>query len=605
MSELNILILDNLNKTKEELSIIKPNTYQDLLNLLEEKYKNISNYELFIFDFKNNEIKINNENYDMLDNILFIREKNKNALKQSLFEINYNKLSESKRDILDDKYNCILCSVLIKNENPFLCYKCQKIFHEKCIKDWDKKCNSQNKNLTCPNCRNELPIEKWNRKIDYEDKRKEEGNSMNVINKLNEKIIEQNELIQKYEVCVKKTLKIFQNIISEIDSIHKLLNLEKNNKLTKMINEYPLDVKILKVDDLYNYDIINEELKKFKFYLIHNNNKINNNNEMEIDKNENEIKLIYFAKKEGYYNVLGKKFIENNKDNFELYINDKKISPLSANCLLQFGNNIITLIIKNKLENFSYMFHGCNTLNDITELEYLDVKEAKDFSYMFFGCSSLSALKSLKNWNVSNCENFEYMFSECSSLNNLKGLDNWNVSNSKNFGSMFFGCSSLPNLNNLKNWNVKNCVYFDNMFRECSLLTDIKALNYWNVSNGVIFKSMFSGCMSLSNINPLQKWNLLNCMNLESMFYGCSSLSDLKPLQKWDVSNCQYYTNMFYGCITLYDLNPLKKWKISKGKKFKSMFFGCSPLMDINSFKNTEFKCLINNMELFQKDLYN
>jgi len=64
-----------------------------------------------------------------------------------------------------------------------------------------------------------------------------------------------------------------------------------------MINEYPLDVKILKVDDLYNYDIINEELKKFKFYLIHNNNKINNNNEMEIDKNENEIKLIYFAKK--------------------------------------------------------------------------------------------------------------------------------------------------------------------------------------------------------------------------------------------------------------------------------------------------------------------
>ena len=66
-----------------------------------------------------------------------------------------------------------------------------------------------------------------------------------------------------------------------------------------MINEYPLDVKILKVDDLYNYDIINEELKKFKFYLIHNNNKINNNNEMEIDKNENEIKLIYFAKKEG------------------------------------------------------------------------------------------------------------------------------------------------------------------------------------------------------------------------------------------------------------------------------------------------------------------
>ena len=275
MSELNILILDNLNKTKEELSIIKPNTYQDLLNLLEEKYKNISNYELFIFDFKNNEIKINNENYNMLDNILFIREKNKNALKQSLFEINYNKLSESKRDILDDKYNCILCSIIIKNENPLLCYKCQKIFHEKCIKDWDKKCKSQNKNLTCPNCRNELPIEKWNKKIDYEDKRKEEGNSMNIINELNEKIIKQNELIKKYEIYIKKTLEIFQNIITEIDSMHKLLNLEKNNKLTKMINEHSLNIKTLKLDDLYgyDYDIINEEFQKFKLYVIDNEKK--------------------------------------------------------------------------------------------------------------------------------------------------------------------------------------------------------------------------------------------------------------------------------------------------------------------------------------------
>ena len=273
MSELNILILDNLNKTKEELSIIKPNTYQDLLNLLEEKYKNITNYELFIFDFKNNEIKINNENYHMLDNILFIREKNKNTLKQSLFEINYNKLSESKRDILDDKYNCILCSIIIKNENPLLCYKCQKIFHEKCIKDWDKKCKLQNKNLTCPNCRNELPIEKWNKKIDYEDKRKEEGNSMNIINELNEKIIKQNELIKKYEIYIKKTLEIFQNIITEIDSMHKLLNLEKNNKLTKMINEHSLNIKTLKIDDLYDYDIINEEFQKFKFYVINNEKK--------------------------------------------------------------------------------------------------------------------------------------------------------------------------------------------------------------------------------------------------------------------------------------------------------------------------------------------
>ena len=49
--------------------------------------------------------------------------------------MNYNKLSESKQDILDEKYNCYICNSNIKNENPYFCYICQKIFHEKCLKD--------------------------------------------------------------------------------------------------------------------------------------------------------------------------------------------------------------------------------------------------------------------------------------------------------------------------------------------------------------------------------------------------------------------------------------------------------------------------------------
>ena len=79
---------------------------------------------------------------------------------------------------------CILCSTFIKKEKPFFCYSCQKIFHEKCLKDWDEKCKRQNKTLTCPNCRNELPFEKWNKKLDYEDDRKFNANLMNEINKL-------------------------------------------------------------------------------------------------------------------------------------------------------------------------------------------------------------------------------------------------------------------------------------------------------------------------------------------------------------------------------------------------------------------------------------
>ena len=48
MSKLDIFLLDNSNKTREELSITKPKTYQELLKKLNQKYQNISNYDLFL-----------------------------------------------------------------------------------------------------------------------------------------------------------------------------------------------------------------------------------------------------------------------------------------------------------------------------------------------------------------------------------------------------------------------------------------------------------------------------------------------------------------------------------------------------------------------------
>ena len=130
MSYIYIILLDKSNITKEEANIIKPNTYKDLLIQINQKLKKIpKNYELYIIDKNNIEIKINNEeNYKIIEDILFIREIEKINLNPSIFQINYNKLSESKQEILDEKYNCLLCSIIIKNENLYLCYKCQKFF---------------------------------------------------------------------------------------------------------------------------------------------------------------------------------------------------------------------------------------------------------------------------------------------------------------------------------------------------------------------------------------------------------------------------------------------------------------------------------------------
>ena len=156
MSQLNIFILDNLDNIKEELTINRPKTYKELMEYLSNKNKL---YEIFIYDHNNNKIIINNEDkYKIIKDIIFLKEVDN--LDKSIFSINYDKLSESRQEILDEKYNCNICTIRIKNEKPFLCYKCQKIFHEKCLKDWDKKCKLIGKKFECPaGCKNELPIE--------------------------------------------------------------------------------------------------------------------------------------------------------------------------------------------------------------------------------------------------------------------------------------------------------------------------------------------------------------------------------------------------------------------------------------------------------------
>ena len=107
--------------------------------------------------------------------------------------MNYDKLSESKQEILDEKYHCYICNEQIKNEKTLLCYKCQKIFHKKCLEISSKKRKSQNQELICPNpnCRNELTLEDLKYKLDYEEYQLNEAEKMDKINqyKLNNNLL--------------------------------------------------------------------------------------------------------------------------------------------------------------------------------------------------------------------------------------------------------------------------------------------------------------------------------------------------------------------------------------------------------------------------------
>ena len=383
MSKIDIFFLDNSNNTKEVINIIKPKTYQELLKQIGQRFKNIKNYyEIFIFDKYNKELKINNENsYKSIEDILFIREVDGSILEQSVFEKNYNLLSESKQEKLDDIYNCILCTLIIKNENPYLCYKCQKIFHEKCLNTWDKKCKSQKKNLICPNCRNELPLEEWNKKLNYEENRKDNANLINKINeyKLNDnmnkninmikdkkiselkvKEINSKDTIKKYKAYIEKTKKIFAEILNKINSIHSLLNLKNNFKIKNLLSLLKYSDIDDQIDNIYN--LISEELDQFKNYII-----MNNNNNKNID---NYLNINYNEKNNINFN--NKKEI-NKIENFpekKLILNENLLNKPSLNKTDNIKDNLLNILfnimafkesinsydnIEDKKENFVYL----------------------------------------------------------------------------------------------------------------------------------------------------------------------------------------------------------------------------------------------------------
>ena len=111
-----IFLLDKLNNAKSEFNIIRPKSYQDLLKELKQNITNISEYfEIFFIDKNDKEIKIDSEEkYSKIPDILFIRQVDKSILEKSLFQKNFDRLSESNQDILSQKFNCSICLLLKK-----------------------------------------------------------------------------------------------------------------------------------------------------------------------------------------------------------------------------------------------------------------------------------------------------------------------------------------------------------------------------------------------------------------------------------------------------------------------------------------------------------
>lgn len=246
--KLDIILLNKLNNIIEETSIKRPKTYQDLLLVLKNKLAKLpENFKIF-YNFQGDSENIinSNEKYLLADNILFIKETENDILDQSIFSLNYNELSEKDKEILDEQYNCLLCTQIIKNQNPYFCYSCQKVYHIKCLEEWDRKRRINNKNLDCPFCRKELPLEKWQRKLDFQEKRNKDAEIMNKLNKY-EKTMNNNK-IKQYEKYIIKTCIFIQNILNKINEINSFIGENNTNNLNKLIKKISFNYIVSSID---------------------------------------------------------------------------------------------------------------------------------------------------------------------------------------------------------------------------------------------------------------------------------------------------------------------------------------------------------------------
>ena len=560
MQNLDVILLGSSNEQIEEKTLPKPITFEELNFLLKEMINNLpENYHLFFYS-ENKEININNnDDYKFVKDVLFVRE-NENIgknLQQSIFSINYNKLSESKKEIIDNKYECPSCLTLIKNESPYFCDRCHKIFHTKCLKIWEQQRHSHGDELNCPSCRYELSLKDWKKKTNFEQDRLNdaillESNNSNLNGNCNEDKL--SELENKNECITSKNYEFSNKADSQNNYI-----LQENN------------------DNHYNSDI-NEQHGN----LVENTNPsyiLTTNNTPSFNYS-NEITLTYYIKYEvSSFSFFGEEFVLNNRNNIELIVNDEKCERTDKYKLKE-GLYYVKMIIKNKLTNLKSMFQKTNFLINIDNLKFLDTSGVTNFSNLFQSCGELSDIKSLKFWDVSNGKDFSGMFQNCYNIYNIKPLEKWNVTKGKNFSNMFSYCNKLSDIKPLKNWNISNCEDLSAMFCGCESLKDISPIKNWNVSNVIFFQYLFSNC-PISNLNPLKNWDISNGISLSNLFEECSHLTNLEPIRFWDLSNCADFSYMFCGCSSLLNIKPLENWNVRKGNNFSGMFKNCSNLLDI------------------------
>ena len=380
-----------------------------------------------------------------------------------------------------------------------------------------------------------------------------------ILNKINEKKLEENKIHEKIDYKNYMILKYSPNIKTIKGNKIKLFgalfyqNNKDNCSITINEKEYPLsEYYIIKKNDIKNNEL---EVKLNQIKSL--NNMINM-----FQSNENEpINLSEISS-----------IIDWDTSN----VTD--ISNLFYNCSLLKSIQGLSKFNTSNITNISNLFYNCINLTSVDDISKWNLDKVTDMSNMFFNCRCLASLPDISTWNTKNIKDMRGIFCNCSSLKSLPDISKWNTEKVINMSGLFRNCSNLAQLPNISLWNMGNVMYMGGMFSNCSSLQNLPDIDKWDIKNISNLNFIFYRCTNLNSIPDISKWNTKNVKNMRGLFCDCNSLSILPDISKWDTSNVTNMSLMFCNCNNLLSLPDLAEWDTNKVGDIKNMFMNCKKL---------------------------
>ena len=378
-------------------SINQERTFNEIINDLDRQRKTmrILVIKLEIKDYKINlsECK-NNHSINLLINEYEVNQS------IDLRKIECNNCKKNKYETFDNlMYICNGCNII-------LCPLCKNIH--------DKKHNIINYDLrnTICNIHNEIYISYCKTcKINICLKCIKEHKKHDIL-PYSDILPDKDELLNKLKELEKEKDKLINDIN---DMINKLNNIKDNitiiyNIYNNMINKYEDKYRNYEIlESINNMNIIND-IKNIKFENIMNiYEKMNNL----------EITMIYNVDNKDTIKILGKTFINNNKDKCKLIYNNKEYDLMEEFEVKDLKKLEIKLIGINNVTTMECMFYECKLLESLPDISLWNTNKVTDMSYLFYGCISLKSLPNISIWNISNLKDKTDMFTNCSKKLNI------------------------------------------------------------------------------------------------------------------------------------------------------------------------------------------